>query len=156
METKRTGNGTGARISKCVWPSVQPTGNREFFGVDFVHSRMAERLHGPIGGAVCRGSSGDATANRVSEVSQVLFERRGAQSRLDHLRGKFGAGLFHRAGDGSLRHLRRKWRRLQRGHLRESGHSGEKQAGARMIRKWKVLRNAAAPGPKRQLNETEV
>ena len=103
-------------------------GNREFFGVDFVNSRMAERLHGPISRPVGGGSSGDATANRVSEVAQVLFERRGSQRRLDHLGSEFGAGLFHRAGARSLWHLSRERRRLQWRHLGRSSQSREKHA----------------------------
>jgi hypothetical protein len=62
---------------------------REFLGVHFVNASATKRFNSPFGGAICGRRTGDATAYGVREIAEIFFERRGAESALNHIGREF-------------------------------------------------------------------
>ncbi len=60
--------------------------DREFFRVHFVNAGVMQGFDCPADSAVSGGRAGDAAANCVGEVTQILFQRRRAERALNHRR----------------------------------------------------------------------
>jgi hypothetical protein len=64
-------------------------GYREFFGVHIIDARTTKRFNGPLGGAIGRWRTGDATTNGVREIAEIFFKRRCAKRALSHFGSEF-------------------------------------------------------------------